>query len=262
MKRHIKAALKAKLKKKALEKLLGAGLALGLSLLFSSTTALASPTLKSGSSGHDVIILQQKLAQIGYAVGSVDGFFGKDTERAVASFQRDQKIRITGVVNNATWRALKKAKPLPGAKKPDPVTKRPDTPLVPNGQAILPQAKTGAIIATAKKYIGTPYKFGGTTPKAFDCSGYLQYVFAEQGIHIPRLADEQYRLGLRTKTQKELVPGDLVFFTTYEPGPSHCGIYLGDGNFIHASTSKGVRIDSLSNSYWAPRYIGGKHIVK
>ncbi len=268
MKHRIRTALKAKIKQKAKKKILGAGLALGLGLLFSSATALASPTLKTGSSGQEVIILQQKLAEIGYAVGSVDGVYGNDTERAVASFQRDQKIRITGIVNNATWRALKKAKPLPGAKKPAPTTprlpstKKPTTPLVPNGTPILPKAKTSAIISTAKKYIGTPYKFGGTTPKAFDCSGYLQYVFAEQGINIPRLADEQYRLGLRTKTQKELVPGDLVFFTTYEPGPSHCGIYLGDGNFIHASTSKGVRIDSLSNSYWAPRYIGGKHIVK
>ena len=107
-----------------------------------------------------------------------------------------------------------------------------------------------------------PYSFGGATPKAFDCSGDLQYVFGKNGISIPRLADDQYRLGLRTTSKSQLEPGDLVFFTTYEPGPSHCGIYLGNDQFIHASSSRGVRIDSLSNSYWQPRYIGGKHIIK
>ncbi len=118
------------------------------------------------------------------------------------------------------------------------------------------------LLSTAKQYIGVPYKFGGTTPKAFDCSGYLQYVFARNGLSLPRTADEQYKLGQRTTSIRQLVPGDLVFFTTYEPGASHCGIYLGDGRFIHASTSKGVRIDELSNTYWQPRFYGGKHIVQ
>ena len=118
------------------------------------------------------------------------------------------------------------------------------------------------MIKTAKSYMGTPYIFGGATPKGFDCSGYLQYVFQKHGITIPRTADEQYKLGLRTKSTKELVPGDLVFFETYEKGASHCGIYLGKDEFIHASTSKGVRIDALSNDYWKPRFLGGKHIVK
>ena len=227
-----------------------------------SSLVLASPTLKSGSHGHDVLLLQQKLTEIGYSAGSTDGVFGKTTERAVAEFQRDQNIRVTGVVNAATWRALKTAKKRPWGSSVKPPEKQEQTlPLAPNGKQILPKYKVNAVLQTAKDYIGTPYQFGGTTPKAFDCSGYLQYVFRQNGINIPRLADEQYRLGLRTRTQSELVPGDLVFFETYEKGPSHCGIYLGKGEFIHASSSKGVRIDALSNSYWQPRYIGGKHIV-
>ena len=131
----------------------------------------------------------------------------------------------------------------------------------PESAPFLQRAKVAAVIATAKKYIGTPYKFGGTTPKAFDCSGYLQYVFQENGMTLPRTADEQFKLGKSAKTA-ELEEGDLVFFETYEKGASHCGIYLGGGKFIHASTSKGVRIDELSGDYWNTHYYGGKHIVR
>lgn len=240
---------------------------LSLTLMLSGQLALASPTLQEGSHGHDVLLLQKKLQAVGYNISSVDGVFGAETEQAVAEFQRDNKIRITGIVNNATWRALQKAKKVKwGADVPPPAPQleKPavSSPLAPNNTPILARNKVGDILRTARSYIGVPYSFGGTTPKAFDCSGYLQYVFAKNGIHIPRTADEQYKLGLRTNSSKQLVPGDLVFFTTYEPGASHCGIYLGDGEFIHASSSKGVRVDTLSDDYWAPRFLGGKHIVK
>ena len=233
----------------------------GLVLLLLSSTAVASPTLKLNSHGHNVLLLQQKLKSIGYDITSTDGVFGTETERAVTEFQRDQNIKITGIVTNTTWRALKNAKqrtwesssthsqPLKGIS-------------VPYNTLILDKETAASLISTAKKYIGTPYAFGGTTPKGFDCSGYLQYIFARAGISIPRLADDQYHLGKSTKSVKQLVPGDLVFFSTYEPGASHCGLYLGDGKFIHASSSKGIRIDELSSEYWSPRYYGGKHIVK
>ena len=234
----------------------------GILFAFAAGTAFASPTLREGAHGHDVLVLQQALQKAGYKIKNADGVFGKDTERAVAEFQRDNKIKITGVVNNATWRALKNAPSTrPWGVDIAPPTKK-NLPLAPNGKPILPASKVSDVIKTAKSYMGTPYIFGGATPNGFDCSGYLQYVFQKHGIAIPRTADEQYKLGLRTKSTKELVPGDLVFFETYEKGASHCGIYLGKDEFIHASTSKGVRIDKLSNSYWQPRFLGGKHIVK
>ena len=133
---------------------------------------------------------------------------------------------------------------------------------VPESAPFLPAKKVAGIIKTAKKQIGVPYRFGGTTPDGFDCSGFLQYVFKKNGFDLPRTADEQYKVGKRTLKKSELTAGDLVFFTTYEPGASHCGIYLGDDRFIHASSSRGIRIDSLSDEYWRPRYYGGKHIVK
>ena len=245
------------------------GTILGLSMMFAAQTVFASPTLQEGSHGHDVLLLQKKLQAVGYNISSVDGVYGAETERAVAEFQRDNKIRITGIVNNATWRALQKAKKVKwGIDVPKPTPRKNNEtlkskgPLAPNNTPILARSKVGALLQTARSYIGVPYQFGGTTPKAFDCSGYLQYVFAKNGINIPRTADEQYKLGLRTKSSQQLVPGDLVFFTTYEAGASHCGIYLGEDKFIHASSSKGVRVDTLQDSYWAPRYLGGKHIVK
>ena len=101
----------------------------------------------------------------------------------------------------------------------------------------------------------------GTTTNGFDCSGYLQYVFSQNGYALPRTADLQFKLGLKTTNADQLVPGDLVFFQTYAKGASHCGIYLGSGQFIHASSSKGIRIDKLNDPYWKNHYYGGKHIV-
>ena len=84
--------------------------------------------------------------------------------------------------------------------------------------------------ATVDVYKRQPYVFGGTTTKGFDCSGYVQYVFKDCKAKLPRLADEQALQGIFV-TQKQLRPGDLVFFTTYAAGASHVGIYAGDGQF-------------------------------
>jgi len=112
---------------------------------------------------------------------------------------------------------------------------------------------------SALRFLGVPYVFGGTSTSGFDCSGYVQHVFALLGISIPRTADAQYYSG--SKIVGAMRPGDLVFFQTYEPGPSHVGIYLGNGQFVHASSSHGVTVSSLSDSYWAARYIGAKRLI-
>ncbi len=115
------------------------------------------------------------------------------------------------------------------------------------------------VTTTAKKYIGVPYRMGGTTPRAFDCSGYTMSVYASHGIKLPRTADVQFNVGQPVPRGQEQ-PGDLVFFETYLPGPSHVGIYLGNGQFIHASSSRGVTITPLNGYYFGPRYLGAKRV--
>lgn len=242
---------------------------------FIQAAALASPALSKNDTGKDVLTLQKKLYIIGYEITELDGEFGDETEKAVKSFQRDNKITVTGVVTNATWRALKKAKPVKGrnltdlkitnptakvntVKNPAPTTK---SQFVPYGETFITKQEGEEIIELAKTYMGVPYVFGGTTPSGFDCSGFLQYVFKQYGINIPRLADEQYLLGESVKVS-QLSAGDLVFFSTYLPGASHCGFYVGDGKFLHTSSSRGVRIDSLDNEYWKPKFLGGKKITR
>lgn len=115
------------------------------------------------------------------------------------------------------------------------------------------------LVSSAYRFLGVPYVFGGNTPDGFDCSGFTKYVFSHNGIKLPRMADEQYRIG-NNVSRRELIPGDLVFFTTYEPGVSHTGIYVGDGNFISATTSSGIRVDSLNSGYWSSHYVGAKRV--
>ena len=228
-----------------------------------SGTALASPTLSKNSRGNDVLILQKKLYLIGYEITELDGVYGNETERAVSAFQRDNKISVTGIVTNVTWRALKKAKEKKGRRLPLPKVTASDVdinkPTAPSGNGLISVAQARQIVSTARTFMGVPYVFGGTTPNGFDCSGLVQYVFKMHGVNIPRLADEQYTLGKAAKVS-QLSIGDLVFFTTYAAGVSHCGIYVGDGNFLHAS-SHGVRIDSLDNEYWKPRFVGARKVV-
>jgi cell wall-associated NlpC family hydrolase len=112
---------------------------------------------------------------------------------------------------------------------------------------------------SALRFLGTPYVFGGNTTSGFDCSSYVQHVFAMAGISLPRTADAQYDVGKPAVGGP--IPGDLVFFQTYTEGVSHVGIYLGKGQFVHASSSHGVMVSNLSESYWASRYLGAKRMV-
>jgi len=120
-------------------------------------------------------------------------------------------------------------------------------------------ALASSLTRSAMRFLGTPYSFGGTSTRGFDCSGFVQHVFAMMGVHLPRTADAQYDAG--RKIAGAMRPGDLVFFQTYTAGVSHVGIYLGNDRFVHASSSQGVTVSSLHESYWATRYLGAKRVT-
>ncbi len=107
-----------------------------------------------------------------------------------------------------------------------------------------------ALTTTALQLTGVPYREGGATLRGFDCSGFTRYVCAQQGISLPRRAQQQYRAG-RSVDVDELGPGDLVFFTTVEPGGSHTSAW-----------SLKVRLEQLGNAYWARRYLGARRVVE
>ncbi|KKK38814.1 hypothetical protein WQ57_06840 [Mesobacillus campisalis] len=113
-------------------------------------------------------------------------------------------------------------------------------------------------ISVAKSNQGVKYLWGGSTPKGFDCSGLVSYSFKQAGKTLPRTAAEMYTKGTKVAS---LSPGDLLFYATAGGKKvTHVAIYIGNGQMVHATSSKGVTIDKMSNSYWKARYVGAKRI--
>ena len=116
------------------------------------------------------------------------------------------------------------------------------------------------VVGTALSLQGAPYRNGGTDPSGFDCSGFVAYVFAQQGLAVPRTVSELYVAG-REISADALEPGDLVFFSTVAPGASHVGIAVSADQFVHAPSSQGaVRVERLSASYWNSRFVGVRRV--
>jgi cell wall-associated NlpC family hydrolase len=197
------------------------------------SAALGDQTLKSGMYHSDVKQLQETLKKKGYFSNkTTTTYFGPITKNAVIKFQKAKGLKADGIAGKNTYKAL-------GKQASQPIVKNKSN-----------------IVTTAKKYLNVPYVWGGMSPKGFDCSGYLNYVFNKSaGKKLPRTVGDIYKQGVKVSSPQA---GDLVFFETYKPGASHAGIYLGNNQFIHSSSSKGVSITSMNNSYWSERYLGAK----
>lgn len=204
-------------------------------------TAKQAPAAKASAQQSDwrVKVAQQKLQALGLSKEKSSGRMTDATQAALKKFQQQHKLKASGALDDKTYRKLTWA-----AFAKEGIT----------------NVKGSEIVKQAAKYKGVPYKFGGVTAKGFDCSGYVQYVFKNCRATLPRAADEQVLQGVFV-TQKQLRPGDLVFFTTYAAGASHVGIYAGKNQFWSATSSKGVMLCSLQDSYWKTRYYGARRVL-
>ncbi|WP_409304813.1 peptidoglycan-binding protein [Peribacillus sp. SCS-155] len=208
-----------------------------------TSSSFGKRTLKTGMTNSDVKQLQEILKKKGFFKNSnTTNYFGPITRSAVIKFQKSKGLIADGIVGPKTYKALGSS--TGGAVKASVAS-------------VSETSSAASLVSTAKKYLSVPYVWGGTTPSGFDCSGFLGYVFEKSNITLPRTVADIYKKGVSVSSKKV---GDIVFFETYKPGASHAGIYLGNNQFIHASSSKGVTISSLNESYWSQRYLGTKRL--
>lgn len=205
-----------------------------------------------GEQNQKVTYVQEVLYYYGYYTGKIDGIYGPLTEQAIQQIIEEELVP-TDVAHQK--KSLHENEQMNHNVVYLPQQKNDHQEMM---QLPLKQID-GEVIQIAKKYLGAPYLWGGTTPNGFDCSGFIQYIYSQLDYNIPRTVSEIWNFATPVE---DLAIGDLVFFETYQPGPSHVGIYLGNGKFIHCSTSKGVGISNLkTNSYWQERYLGAKRII-
>ncbi|TBL75084.1 C40 family peptidase [Paenibacillus thalictri] len=205
-------------------------------LPFSQTVqaAAASTSLSQGMSGSQVTQLQTNLKLLQYfTYPNITGYFGSITAQAVKQLQKAYSLPETGEADAKTQDTIARA-----------LTKK-------------------SIVQDSYKYLKTPYVWGGVSPQTgFDCSGFIYYMFTTHGVAMQRTSSDQlFKMGSEV-SRANLQTGDLVFFSISTPGVvDHVGIYVGGGQFISATRSMGIYVQSLdNNSYWTPRYLGAKRI--
>ncbi|NMA90133.1 MAG: hypothetical protein GX972_02250 [Amphibacillus sp.] len=210
-----------------------------------------------GTSSDEIKALQRALFYLGYYDDQFDGIFGPITETALLNAQRAFGLEETPAVTIELVETIQQETHITTQIKEDISNNIAQDNTNESVKKNTGNNQIEHVIQNAKDQTGVRYQWGGTSPSGFDCSGFVQYVFNQQSISVPRTVSEMWN---QTKSVDQPSVGDLVFFETYKQGPSHVGIYLGNGQFIHASESKGVMTSALSQDYWQTRYLGSKRV--
>ena len=215
-------------------------LVLSMMMCLFSAVAFAS-AFRMGDQGSEVAEIQGQLASLGYDVAA-DGDFGPATAEAIKSFQSSRGLEADGLVGPSTYSALMGRSMPQVSRSSNYISRR--------------------VVANSMNYLGVPYVFGGTSPSGFDCSGYVCWVYNQNGYDVGRTTAN----GLWQKSQHiseaEAKPGDLVFFKgTYDTtGMSHTGIYLGNGMMVSAGDP--IKYANIHSSYWEKHLAGFGRLSK
>lgn len=194
----------------------------------------ADAALRRGFTDDEVRKVQIELLRRGYYITETDSIFGPETEAAVRLFQKHNDLPVDGIVDMKTYWTL--------------FSRNRSVDVSYDRRAMI-------IMDAAISMVGVPYVFGGESRKGIDCSAFVQKAYSAADVEIPRTADLQYERGIKL-LRNQVKPGDLLFYSTYEPGASHVGIYIGNGQFIQAGSSTGVTISDAFKGYWGERYYG------
>ncbi len=202
--------------------------------------------LKLKQTDEDVKLLQEKLKEIGFLkIDKSTTYYGDSTKLAVELFQEAYGLKIDGIAGARTIDTINQV--LLGRTPIKEVPTRAPEPK--------PVSAGAAVVATAGSFRGTPYVYGASGPSSFDCSGFTSYVYRQHGVNLPRTSFSQANAGTYVP-RSQLQAGDLIILN----GGGHVGIYTGNGQFIHASTSRGVVTDSISSGYYSGRYVTARRV--
>ncbi|MEX1377596.1 MAG: peptidoglycan-binding protein [Eubacteriales bacterium] len=233
-------------------------------LLFSEYIVTA---LYPGTISENVVPMQARLSELGYYSFEIDGNYGSKTKEAVKYFQKVSGLTANGIADIETLELLYSDNAIDEQSARRQITTNSNESII----IVKSDPKGEDVVELAKQYLGSPYVYGAKGPDAFDCAGFICYVYGLVGITLPdtTFLKKYENYGTKVNDRAELQKGDLVFFDinmTDGNLADHVGIYLGDGNFIHVNETIGVSevvIDSLTkeNGWFTARFSWGRRIL-